>query len=243
MMVLNIVTGLFLIGMGILVKSYPNLISGYNTLPPEKKKKVDIKGLSTFLRNGFALIGMAIIVIPTFFYFTGLLVLSNVSMVAIILVGVLTIAILSLKFDRNKKGLRQIIPLVLLGITIAFVAMVILYGLKPVKISIQEQTINIEGMYGCTINTADIEEIKLIDSMPQILLRTNGFHLGTTYKGYFALSGFPKVKLFIQNQDGPFLMLSTKHNNIYIINFAEINETKRLHTNLVEAYKQLAQKK
>ena len=49
MMVLNIVTGLFLIGMGILVKSYPNLISGYNTLPPEKKKKVDIKGISTFL--------------------------------------------------------------------------------------------------------------------------------------------------------------------------------------------------
>ena len=68
MIILNIVTGLFLVGMGFLVKSYPNLISGYNTLSPEKKKNVDIKGLSTYLRNGLVLIGLATIIIPTVFF-------------------------------------------------------------------------------------------------------------------------------------------------------------------------------
>ena len=220
--------------MGFLVKSYPNLISGYNTLSPEKKKNVDIKGLSTYLRNGLVLIGLATIIIPTVFFWTGLILLANISMLAIILLGVLAIVILSQKFDRNKKGVRQVFAYLILGITIAFVASVIFYGMKPVKITIQEQTMRIEGMYGCTINLTDFEEIKLIESMPKILVRTNGFHLGTIYKGYFALAGSPKVKLFIQSHHGPFLKLTTKNHEVFFINYVEISDTESLHKKLLQ---------
>jgi len=55
------VTGVFLIILGLLVKKYPNLIAGYNSLTPEQKEKVNIKKLSSLVRNSF--IGMGLIII------------------------------------------------------------------------------------------------------------------------------------------------------------------------------------
>ena len=42
--VLIIAAVLFVLGM--LVRKYPNLIAGYNTMTAEQKKNVDVKGLS-----------------------------------------------------------------------------------------------------------------------------------------------------------------------------------------------------
>ena len=39
--------GVLLIVVGLLVKRFPMLIAGYNTMPPAKKKNVDIGGLSS----------------------------------------------------------------------------------------------------------------------------------------------------------------------------------------------------
>ncbi|MGV8091293.1 MAG: DUF3784 domain-containing protein [Mangrovibacterium sp.] len=60
--ILNLIVGLFMIGIGFLVKSAPDLIAGYNTMPQDKKKNVDIEGLSTFMRNGLITIGLSIII-------------------------------------------------------------------------------------------------------------------------------------------------------------------------------------
>ena len=52
--ILNLIVGLFMIGVGFLVKSSPDLMAGYNTMPKDKKENVDIESLSTFMRNGFS---------------------------------------------------------------------------------------------------------------------------------------------------------------------------------------------
>ena len=58
----NLIVGLLMIGIGFLIKSFPNLIAGYNTMSKDKKKNVDIEGLSTFMRNGLIAIGLTIII-------------------------------------------------------------------------------------------------------------------------------------------------------------------------------------
>lgn len=58
MAILIISFGLFMIGLGFLIKKYPNLIAGYNTMSKERKEQVDITGLSTFMCNGFIIIGL-----------------------------------------------------------------------------------------------------------------------------------------------------------------------------------------
>jgi hypothetical protein len=46
----HLLASLILIAFGFLVKLFPNLIAGYNTLPADKKKNVDVDGLSTLMR-------------------------------------------------------------------------------------------------------------------------------------------------------------------------------------------------
>jgi tRNA 2-selenouridine synthase SelU len=45
----NIGTGLFLIIIGFAIVKYPTLIAGYNTMSEERKKKVDVDGLSSWI--------------------------------------------------------------------------------------------------------------------------------------------------------------------------------------------------
>jgi hypothetical protein len=56
-------TGIILIISGILVKKYPNLIAGYNTLSDAEKQKVDIKRLSKFMHDGLIIIGAVSIIL------------------------------------------------------------------------------------------------------------------------------------------------------------------------------------
>jgi len=100
--IISIVVGLFLIGIGLLVKAVPDLIAGYNTMPKDKKKNVDINGLSTFIRNGLIIIGLLTIVGYYMFNWIGFSQLANMSMLIVILPGTIIIAIKAQKFDHNK---------------------------------------------------------------------------------------------------------------------------------------------
>jgi len=61
--IINIVTGIFLILLGLIIKHGKMyfLIAGYNTMPEEKKKNYDISGFATLMRNYFILMGIIII--------------------------------------------------------------------------------------------------------------------------------------------------------------------------------------
>lgn len=49
----NLIIGLLMIGIGFLVKLFPNLIAGYNTMSQYTKKNINSDGLSSYMRNGF----------------------------------------------------------------------------------------------------------------------------------------------------------------------------------------------
>ena len=51
---------LFVLGM--LVRKYPNLIAGYNTMTAEQKKNVDVKGLSNFMCRSLCVIAVLMII-------------------------------------------------------------------------------------------------------------------------------------------------------------------------------------
>ena len=55
---IHILTGVFLIVVGLLVKRFPMLIAGYNTMPAEKKKNVDVAGLSSFMRRHLVILSL-----------------------------------------------------------------------------------------------------------------------------------------------------------------------------------------
>jgi hypothetical protein len=214
---INLIVGLITIGIGFLVKSSPNLIAGYNTMSEDKKKNVDIKGASTFVRNGFIIIGLTIIIGYYFFKWIGFDGIANNMILISILVGVTIIVVKGQKFDHNKHK-HPLLIYFILGITITFVSGLLIYGSVPTKTIVINDKILFTGMYGFEMRNTDISGVELSDKIPPITLRTNGFSFGGSKKGTFRLNEFGKCKLFLQSDKGPFLIISDKNGEKTIIN-------------------------
>lgn len=98
-----IITAITLILLGFLVKTAPNLIAGYNTMQKEKKRNVDIKGLSSLIRNIFISIGVLMITVYYFLIWLEFDFIAELSFIFILIIGVIIILIKAQKYDHNKK--------------------------------------------------------------------------------------------------------------------------------------------
>ena len=85
MLFVETLIGFIFIICGLLVKNFPNLIAGYNTMSAEEKKNIDIKKFSTFLHNGLIIIGALLIIASVIFYFIGITLLYRLLVDVIII--------------------------------------------------------------------------------------------------------------------------------------------------------------
>lgn len=228
MEILNLILGLFMIGLGFLVKLAPDLIAGYNTMSKEKKKNVDIKGLSGFMRNGFIIIGLLLIIGCYFFKWLGFTLIADSMMLIVIPVGVMVLVIGSQKFDHNNtKNTKW--TYIILGLVFLFVIGLLTYGSTPSKAMYGHETIRFSGMHGFEISMGEIEKIELSDKLPTIQLRSNGFSFGTVKKGFFKLDEFGKCRLLLHSEAAPYLILTKNKGDKIIINFKDKLETERVY--------------
>jgi len=226
--ILNLIVGLFMIGIGFLVKSAPDLIAGYNTMSKDKKKNVDIEGLSTFMRNGLITIGLSIIIGYYLFKWIGFTMIANSMILIVTLVGVTILVINAQKFDHNKTK-RTKLTYFILGFVFLFVIGLITYGFIPSKTIYGNDTIRFSGMYGFEISIGEIENVELTDEFPTIKIRTNGFSFGNIKKGFFNLDKFGKSRLLIHSDLAPYLILTKNNGDKIIINFKEKIETEKMY--------------
>lgn len=221
---LNLIVGLFMIGIGFLVKSAPGLIGGYNTMSKDQKKNVDIEGLSTFMRNGLITIGLTIIIGYYLFKWIGFTLIANSMILIVTLVGVTILIINAQKFDHNKTKKTKLTYFIL-GLVFIFVIGLITYGFIPSKTIYGNDTIRFSGMYGFEISISEIDNVELSDTLPTIKIRTNGFSFGSVKKGFFNLDKFGKSRLLIHSDTAPYLILSKNNGDKIIINFKDTIET------------------
>ncbi|MCK0109853.1 DUF3784 domain-containing protein [Flavobacteriaceae bacterium S0825] len=98
----SLLMGVILIICGFLVKKYPNLIAGYNTLSEDDKEKVDIENLSSMMKRALITIGALIIVMGLIMSLIkvkehyGLLITSS-----IVILGVIIMIISAKKFKKK----------------------------------------------------------------------------------------------------------------------------------------------
>ena len=233
--ILNLIVGLFMIGIGSLVKSAPNLIAGYNTMPKEKKENVDIEGLSTFMRNGLIGIGLSIIIGYYLFEWLGFTMTANSITLIVPLVGITILVIYVQKFDHNKtKKAKQTsfifrFVFIIHVFALLFAIGLITYGFTPSKTIYGNDTIRFTGMYGFEVSIDEIANVELSDTLPSIKIRTNGFSFGAIKKGFFNLDKFGKSRLLIHSESAPYLILSKTNKDRIIMSFKDKNETKKLH--------------
>ena len=224
---INIGTGLFIVVMGFLVKRFPNLIAGYNTMSPERKEKVDINRLSNWMSNCLVFMGILMIGGPYLFNYLGLEGLAN-NIILVATLGVFPFLILNAqRYDRNTSNKRKtyLINIGILLLIGAFVGGILTYGTYPPTVELNKRTLVISGMYGIS---RELTSVELTQNLPEITMRTNGFYFNEVSKGDFKMENGGTVKLFLQSKNGPFIMAQSIGNVPIFINRGTTEETEQL---------------
>lgn len=103
MVVFAFLYGLFFVGIGFFVKKYPDTIAGYSTLSAERKKRVDIEGLSSYLKKMLIVAGIGSFVLFLIFRLICSLKVAVISMMIPVLLLLYAAFFSSWKYGLFRK--------------------------------------------------------------------------------------------------------------------------------------------
>lgn len=227
-----------LIVFGVLIKYFKcyGLISGYNTMSAEKKRNVDTEGLGRFMGN-FCFVIAGIILAAGILGYLGYQEAFAITILSLFIV-IPIMVIKAQKFDGNarnpdgtmKRGTKVFLALLILGflLILGIVAGSMIDSSREMVVNVTADYIDIHGAYGVKLKTCDIEGIELVDSIPKVIRKTNGFDFGSLMRGNFKLEGLGAGKLYVDLNKKPFIHISTMDSFI-IINLKTSEDTKKLY--------------
>ena len=226
-----LISACILIGLGVLMKRFPMLIAGYNTLTDEEKKKVDTQGLSNFMCYSF--VGMGIAPLAMYYICLGIGHADWAGMSALLPVVYLPYLIYKANtYDHNppKKSRRYIVSLALITITV--VAALMLYGMSATKVRIEDGKLSFTGMFGVDKPLSSISNVRLSDTLPKVSLRLNGISVGGINKGHFKLDDGTSCNMYLSSSKPPFVVFVEKSGREIFYNAKDSMQTLEVYDNL-----------
>lgn len=221
-------------GIGIKYFKWYWLIAGYNTMPAKAKEKVNIEEVAPYLGNMLILLSV-IFLITLYLEHIG----NTIGFISGYCIFLVMIIYMILKIQRITAKQYQTdykTGLILLAIValIGFASIIlVLYGVQPASVEINPQYINISGIYGRRISFNRIENVSLINDIPEIEIKINGFNAGNVRKGKFKLNNIGKGIIFLEDDVGPFIFIETQ-SEYYIINQKDKNRTQKLYEEIIK---------
>lgn len=204
------------------------LLSGYNTMSEEERQKFDIKSYIPYFRNFHIFLGLSLLVISLI-----LLYFVNSDWSGIFLGTYPILAYVYFIWNTNQfikvKSKKQNIAKYMTMCVMFIFFVVIIYDLKNSlndnEIKINDNKLEITGEYGTDLNIEDLKSIQLLDKLPEISSKANGFAVGTIKKGYFKTINGETVKLIINSQKTLIILFTTIDNKkIYYSSKEKSNE-------------------
>ena len=236
------VIGVLMIVMGLAVHVFKMyfLISGYNTMPVEKKANVDVKSIGKVMGLVFYFDG-ALLILTSALLYMGLK-FSPAPIFVIIAISIVFMLIFLQRYDGNlfdedhklKKGaLKQfLMPASLSTVVVIAVLVMVIWSMQPLKVTADDDYFKISGMYGNEYAYDRIENLQYMETIPKILLRTNGAALGSHLKGHFKLEEMGSVTLFVNTDYHAYVYFEYEGKKI-IFNM-EVTSLKPIYNTLLE---------
>lgn len=225
---------LILTGIAIHILKWYFLISGYNTISKAKKENVDTEGLGK-LMGVFLYLNGALLLLYGILQLLGYR-LNTVFLIGFIFLSTSYLLIKAQKYDGNlydengklREGAYKSMALPIGIVIISFIGVAILmfFSSRPTNISMLDEGLQIHGMYGSTYSWNNIENVRLIDELPYIEIRTNGSAIGPHLKGHFRTREMGSVILFVNRDKPPFIYLESSGRKI-IFNLKTETETQK----------------
>ncbi|MFA7660832.1 MAG: DUF3784 domain-containing protein [Anaerovoracaceae bacterium] len=222
-----------LLGLAVHVGKFYFLISGYNTARKKNKANIDVRrlarliGIYSYINGGlFLLMGVldAAGVDPPMLPVTIFLILSSVAL-----------AVMSQRYDynvfdergrlRKGAGKKLIMPGVIMVGTLVFVAVILFFSAQETEVSFLDEGLEIHGIYGDVYRWEEMNNVQLLEELPNIEVRTNGSAVGSKLKGNFRTTEFGAVKLFVDADVPPFIYFERDDTRI-IFNYVDAEDTK-----------------
>ena len=208
------------------------MLSGYNTMTEEERKTVDIKSFIPFFRNFHIFLGLSSLVFGLAIYYFYSKDAVGIFLGIYPILAYIYFVWKSAKYNNTPQTNATKIGVVLLIVVLLFVVGLFALGFKEDKLIIHSEVIQIEGSYSEKILPSEIKSIVLVENLPKITGKTNGFALETIKKGYFKTEAGEKVKLVLNSDQKPIILLTkTDGKQIYF------SAKKRVNTEIFEDLK------
>lgn len=103
---------------------------------------------------------------------------------------------------------------------------------RPPTVIVSSQSVSVKSLiYSQEFQWREVTDLSLQQSLPRILLRTNGYALGSTLRGHFNVEGLGNGQLFIEASTSPFIVIR-KNTEFVVINFQNPAETQALYATM-----------
>jgi len=218
LLIVSVFVGLLLFGLGFLVnqKNAASVISGYKQLSDKDQKQVRLSEFVNFFRKFHFTIGLLIVLFSIVFYLVKLPDLIGYTLIFFSLPGY-TFFIYKSQFyyPPHLRNVYKITFSIMVIISIAVIVMMYVFQIDP-KIEVFNNQLKISGVYGEDVEIRNIKDIYLLKSLPEISMKTNGVAMSHIKNGWFKLKDGRKVKLFINDLEGPFIEINTTNKTIII---------------------------
>ena len=190
-----------------------NLLSGYNTMSDDERKNFDIESYIPYFRKFNLFLGVSLFTISTFIlYFVN----SDWSGIFMGTYPIICYTYFIWKSNdfylkkTKKQNILTYLAMLSMLIVLGFIILEFNITLKDNEITIENNKLNISGDYGCEINLNKIKSITLENKIPEITSKTNGAALEVIKKGYFNTKENQNVKLIINSNQKPIILITTK---------------------------------
>lgn len=137
--------------------------------------------------------------------------------------------------ERKRKRNSVIAGLTIGGAIIVAFIIFIVYMNKNVnyrhEVILGENSFEVTGLHGGVYEYSAAKSVELLDTIPEVVERTNGAAIGEVKKGTFKLADYGLTRLYLLSNEGPYLQV--RINDFYVlINYEEATETKALYEEL-----------
>lgn len=202
--------GLIFFVTGFFTMKYPRTLSSYSQL---EKKGVEEKLIVRYIglvSKSMYVTGAVIILGGLVAYYADWSFGQPFILIIPPLVMILFVATQAPKISKVTMIASSTIIIMLTG--------VLFYVSREPEIVINERGIDITGIYGGFIPLNEISQIRMVNKLPAIKMRTNGLDMGYIKKGYFKLDSLGRTKLLLHSAHGPYLNIMLNDSSFLILN-------------------------
>ncbi|MET3576055.1 DUF3784 domain-containing protein [Bhargavaea ullalensis] len=204
-----------LFAYAILKKKAYFLISGFATRADAEQEELIRNGYPQGVGRLFFFLaaGLAVIQILSFFGFSH----SFEIQMAFLFLGLFGgLILLSRKEIPQKRKRAFITSSVMAVLVIGGVSVLLLTGSRPVAVTFGPDSLDISGMYGEEISYQDIQSSELLERMPDVSYKENGFGFSSFAKGWFKTKEYGSALLFVDMRKQPVLLIKTTDGPVFL---------------------------